>query len=426
MTINFNSNARTADKAGNLVSTISNSDRASLKPTELEKLRQNCIEPLPEKFQLIRFTEGDRQLDQNYNITMAINEAKQHCQIFGMDEVFDIVVPDPDQTSNPGKIVSSRSLFDHYSSITVDEVRASIEHFRIYGQDYHLQNLQWSEEFFKSSCAPDLRMKIAEKTREIPNTEKGGPLYFLYMIKTILHLSEEGARVMLRKIQTMKVTDFEGEDVDKVVSLLRASIDRLKSINKLPFDIERQLFGIFRSCSVPDFSDIFKAMEHTHTLHMKTFTVEEILKVAEDEFQRLSQTWSNAARPKSSFIASSTATCWNCGEPGHTFRSCPKPKNPRSPYHPYRQAPSPGEPHKKKMFGKERLWCGKCHNWGNHLTQNHIANFKSQPPTQPNANLLSTTKNATDTLETSLPTSTINFADSDDTFFDRINKAMSL
>ena len=421
MTITFNNAPRSEAAAGNLVSTISNADRINLKPTELEQLRQKCIEPLLEKFQLVKFSEGERQLHQNYDTTMAISEAKQHCQIYGMDKVFNIVTPDQDQTANPGKITSSRSLFDHYSTMTVDEVRASINHFRLYGQDFHLQNLQWSEEFFKASCTPDLRMKITEKTRDIPNTEQGGPLFFFFMIRTILHLSEEGARVMLQKIQHMRVTDFEEEDVDKVVSLLRASLDRLQSINKLPFDIERQLFSIFRSCSVPEFSDIFKAMEHSHTLRMKTFTPEDILTIAEDEYQRLSPTWSDSARTKSAFAASSDTICWNCGEPDHTYRSCPKPQNRRSPFHPLRQAPPRGSPHKKTFFGKERSWCATCNLWGNHLTQEHIVGYKKRNNSEPPLNI-----NAPGPLSrTPLPTSTINLADSEETFFERINKAMN-
>ena len=108
------------------------------------------------------------------------------------------------------------------------------------------------------------------------------------MIQTILHVSEEERRVMLKKLQTMKLLSFQGEDVDKVVSLLRASLERLDAINKTPFDIEKQLIKIFCSCSVPKFSEFFKTMEFNHALGTSALSVKAILSITEDQYQKLS------------------------------------------------------------------------------------------------------------------------------------------
>ena len=297
-----------------------------------------------------------------------------------MDDVFNIVVPDQDQVTNPGAIDTSKSryLFDCYASMTLDDIKTSIAHFRTYGQDYHLQNLQWSEEFFKASSDPNLRRKILEKTSDLGPLEQGGPAYFFFMIQTILHVSEEGARVMLKKLQTMKLSSFQGEDVDKVVSLLRASLERLDAINKTPFDIEKQLFKVFRSCSVPEFSEFFKTMEFNHALGTSAFSVEEILSIAEDQYQKLSGEWNTHISKPSSFLSSSRQTiCWNCGKKDHTIGNCPEPRDPNSPHNPFKQPPPEGQPHTKRMYGKDCKWCSKCKRWGNHFTDEHVVGYRS-------------------------------------------------
>jgi hypothetical protein len=37
--------------------------------------------------------------------------------------------------------------------MTVNECRASVEHYRLYGQGYHLQNLDWSQEILYPKSA---------------------------------------------------------------------------------------------------------------------------------------------------------------------------------------------------------------------------------------------------------------------------------
>jgi hypothetical protein len=44
--------------------------------------------------------------------------------------------------------------------MSVNECRYSVEHYRLYGQAYHLQNLDWSREMLERSCKDDLRNKI--------------------------------------------------------------------------------------------------------------------------------------------------------------------------------------------------------------------------------------------------------------------------
>jgi hypothetical protein len=56
-------------------------------------------------------------------------------------------------TSANGKgVFSMQSLLANYSTMTVNECRASVEHYRLYGQSCHLQNLYWSQEMLERSC----------------------------------------------------------------------------------------------------------------------------------------------------------------------------------------------------------------------------------------------------------------------------------
>jgi hypothetical protein len=59
----------------------------------------------------------------------------------------------------------------------VNECRTYMEHYRLYGQAYHLQDRDWSQEMLEQSCEGDLRNKILEKSMDIPAIQMGGPTF---------------------------------------------------------------------------------------------------------------------------------------------------------------------------------------------------------------------------------------------------------
>ena len=139
-----------ADQAPRTLS-IPNWKRTTLKPVDLDKLRITATKGLPNKFTLMSFSgtfvDGVELLKENIVATTLIARVQEHCQAYCMDEVFQIVTPPADG----GNLINDDDtvdLFSHYSSLTRDQVLASMTFYRTFGQDYDLQNLKWSEIFW--------------------------------------------------------------------------------------------------------------------------------------------------------------------------------------------------------------------------------------------------------------------------------------
>jgi len=62
-------------------------------------------------------------------------------------------------------------LFDDYAKVSIKEVQDSIQFFCIYGKDYHIQNLEWSELFLEQSCEDELKKKVLENMMNVPDLE---------------------------------------------------------------------------------------------------------------------------------------------------------------------------------------------------------------------------------------------------------------
>ena len=76
---------------------IPNWKRTTLKPVDLDKLRITATKGLPNKFTLMSvsgsFVDGVEILKENIVATTLISRVREHCQAYGMDEVFQIVTP---------------------------------------------------------------------------------------------------------------------------------------------------------------------------------------------------------------------------------------------------------------------------------------------------------------------------------------------
>jgi hypothetical protein len=106
-----------------------------------------------------------------------------------MVDVFERVLL-PTSTNDKG-VLSMRSLIANYSTMMVNERRASVEHYRLYGQGYHLQNLDWSQEMLERSCEDDLRNKILEKSMDIPAIQMDGPTFFTLIMHEVTSTTED-------------------------------------------------------------------------------------------------------------------------------------------------------------------------------------------------------------------------------------------
>ena len=147
--------------------------------------------------------------------------------------------------------------------------------------------------------------------------------------------------------------DFKGENVLRVVSLIWGAYKHLKWIKSVPDRFVDQILTVIQTSSVPTFNEYFEHYSRTFSMLMDmaemdrrekdVMDIDKLLRIVEKKYNSLvsSGEWSSSKSKgsRSTFTSqvdtsANTAVngtkkpvCWNCGEVGHTFYKCPKPKD---------------------------------------------------------------------------------------------------
>jgi len=133
-----------------------------LKLPELGRLEDHATTPLPDEFTLLSLGDKNNQLADTYTVTMRLVERIEHFERCDLHGVF-YIIKTAEQTDGSLKQETSKTplhLVNDNAKISIQEIRSSISFLRIYGQHYHIQNLEWSDSFLKRSCDDVLKKKI--------------------------------------------------------------------------------------------------------------------------------------------------------------------------------------------------------------------------------------------------------------------------
>ena len=87
-----------------------------------------------------------------------------------------------------------------------------------------VKDLTWSHELLENSCEETLCKKVAMKLMKVPLKEHGGPLTYWFIHEFIITANEATARCLVKEMETLKITNIVGEDIDEVIALLQTSI----------------------------------------------------------------------------------------------------------------------------------------------------------------------------------------------------------
>lgn len=321
-------------------------ERAAMKPDKLADLFEKATRTkLTVKFDTVSSTFSDEdKLDDTYNLGILINRFKSHLQKYDMLDVMTIICLDATDSSKPTG--DSFDLLVDYSKIPEEAVAASCKWYYKYPKEpYYRQNLQLTADFLENNCSEGLWEKCIEAHDEYSSEERGGPLIFSIMMRLLQSQSDSAVQYLINSVKNLQIRNFEGENVSKVVSLVRGAYKRLKSITKLPEEFPQWVLQLLQTSTVPAFNEGFSHLQRNievvdmlmnNTLVPTYPSIENMLAVAQRRYLEMISTnqWSGLTRKanQSAFVGAPPGivrkvSCWNCGADGHTIKDCTKPLN---------------------------------------------------------------------------------------------------
>jgi uncharacterized membrane protein YgcG len=316
----FKAVPRTNDELVGLSALVRREQRDTMIKDRLQKYHEAAVSTLPVKFSLLTMSDDKDKLKNPYNIMRRNQDFFNRLDKFDMAVTFtEVLLFNNDDLSDARK-----NLRENYTNITIDEIRKSNRYYNMYGQDYDVQDLGWTQELLENSCEPSLRDKVMEKITLYPRDEQGGPLFYRIMMELITTTTDQATRTMITRITNMKIRDIAGEDISQAVSSIRGALRHLTSVNSVPHDFRSILIDTFKKTSVPEFNDIFNVLTSNIRLNSNyDVSIEKVLETAEATYHEMKERgiWNAPTQ------ARGLVTCWNCSEEGHSAHDCPKPRN---------------------------------------------------------------------------------------------------
>ena len=324
-------------------------DRDTLSSEQKNTLFKDAVRGISVKYDFTAVDlTSEKRLEEIHLLSVLINKTRSAHVQYDLHDVFLIVFP----ANNTARLEQKDpvDLYTHYEEVSVEQVASSCQWYRSYTvKDYWRDNLTLTYHQLENSMATRLFNKCYEKYETYPENQRGGPLLFIIMMKQLVSNSEEAVSHLKKLISTMKISEVQGEDVSKVISLLRGANKHLRFINKVPEDFGKQILKILQTSSVTEFNEYWDryatmvrqaksvAMYHGQTVdEAESYNVDMLLDLAQEYYNDLKAagTWFVPRGTKTSAfqgeVAPTTtrkAICWNCGEEGHPYPHCPRPLN---------------------------------------------------------------------------------------------------
>ena len=282
-----------------------------------------------------------------------------------------------------------------------------------FGQTYHTENLFWSGAKVLNSCTQRLRDKIEETAQTFSSAHKTGPVYFVLLYKLVLSSTPVSMRAVVSRLEKLKLTDFEGENVKNAVSLVRGAVGLLENNRAVPSDMVNIAFRIMRTSSTIEFNTHVNTMRTNHELNVKKVTLDELLLNLQNKYTELTfnnewEVGTSTIDQQSVFVSS--YECHSCGSTDHFWRDCPhldidkvaeklksmgvrgsgrgsgrgtgrgfrrgggkgnSGRGAGGTSNVFRTPPKAGQSHVRQRGPLTERWCGTCGVWGAHATQQH-------------------------------------------------------
>jgi len=401
---------------------IPRSRRALLQDKDKEKHIANMVKGISSKFTVLDVTkllaESSFQISHTANLSIQLREIQLHFAEYDLLHIFtkfpdlDFDVSDLADAFHAKKTIN---LFDSFDSIDLHTACQTVNWMRQYMDDETLRELNWTHKYLINSCEDDsgegslfnsVSSKVASMEAENIG-QHGGPITFMFIISFIISSSEEALGLLADKLQTLKITDYQGENVITMNSQLKYVINRLSHTNHLPQDIDKKIIKLMQTSSNEDFNTAFRTLGNLVDLgYTKTPVWSESLGKAETLYTKelTKGNWNSDAVNDTNSAFKAGVICFNCGEPDHISPNCPHKSNEHkktSDDLSLRPSSQQGDvltlSGDKKCWtrgskGDQQKWCGKCklgEKLGRWTTsgRRHFTHEHTGGPPAPHANL---------------------------------------
>ena len=95
-------------------------------------------------------------------------------------------------------------------------------------------------------------------------------------------------RAVVRQLEDMKLSAFQGENVKSAASLIRGAVGLLENNDSLPSDMVDITFRIMKSSSTSEFNTNVTTMRTNHDLDIKRVDLDELLMNLQQKYNELS------------------------------------------------------------------------------------------------------------------------------------------
>ena len=337
--------------------------RDKLSEEKLQDFFQHIYKPTSDKFEnpSVEF-DSEEKLQDSYDVIAQINRLKSALTSVDMLDVFTVIKYEDGKESDLTNLTQI-NLLENFPSVTVEEVARSNKWYRTMPKGnqkkWIAQNLTVTGICIQNNTDEELLNLVLDEYQEFKEVERGGPLLFKLIIDQIQMTTELAIDHLIMLIKSIRITEYQGENVSTVASLIKGAVKRIKNYNtgdstsgsstmsKLPSDINQHLAKTtFQSTSVPEFNEMFAKLVTEHNLHVhsrskmgsKLPDIDALLHLAVSTYNTLSHTseWTGITTAgKSAFVGQPSnqegkkteQSCFNCGKLGCKLDTCPRPRN---------------------------------------------------------------------------------------------------